>query len=207
MPYCENCGKPLSPNANFCGDCGTRQKAQAHQSTQPLPPPPPQEFKGLAITHTTQPHPIPEQILSFLIVEAHKRFGKTEYFTGILTSERFIFAPMTKEMLKEVSNTSREQAKGKLSQGPITYPYQQTYLAMGPAQIMATSVGCFTLANNSIRQIELRVVGAIGDGYSDFSEYEMKIASDLGVQTYRMTKRDEYVARIRQSYQDKLRLL
>jgi hypothetical protein len=205
MPYCENCGTTVNPNVNFCGNCGTPQK----QQIQHFPPPPP----SIPITQIDQvkilnpcSQAVTEQILSFIIAQSSKRFGNADYYTGILTNQQLIFAPMTKEMLREVSEISKQQAKGKLGPGPITYPYQHRYLSMTPSAIIANTPSCLLIQNSSIQEINLTVVGTIGDGYSDSNEYEMKIASIAGNYTFRMTKRDEYASRLKQIYQDKLRL-
>jgi hypothetical protein len=203
MPYCENCGTLVNPNVNFCGNCGTPQK----QQNQHFPPPPP---PSITITQVKILNPfsqtVTEQILSFIIAQSSKRFGNADYYTGILTNQHLIFAPMTKEMLREVSEISKQQAKGKLGPEPITCPYQQRYLSMTPSAILANTPGCLVIQNSSIQEINLAVVGSIGDGYSDTNEYEMKIASTTGNYTFRMTKRDEYVSRLKQTYRDKLRL-
>jgi hypothetical protein len=205
MPYCENCGTPVNPNVNFCGNCGTLQK----QQIQLFPPPPP----SIPITQIEQvkilnpfSQVVTEQILSFIIAQSSKRFGTADYYTGILTNQQLIFAPMTKEMLREVSEISKQQAKGKLGPGPIIYPYQQRYLSMTPSAIIANTPSCLVIQNSSIQEINLAEVGSIGDGYSDSNEYEMKISSIAGNYTFRMTKRDEYASRLKQIYQDKLRL-
>ena len=55
-----------------------------------------------------------------------KCFGRRECFTGILTSQRLIFVPMTNDMLKDVTNITRQQAKNRDITGAlIVYPYQQ----------------------------------------------------------------------------------
>jgi hypothetical protein len=205
MPYCENCGSPLNPNVNFCGNCGTPLK----QQVQPFPPPP----SAIPIIQMEQvkiqnqfSQAVTEQILNFIIAKSSKRFGNPDYYTGILTNQQLIFAPMTKEMLKEVSEISRQQTKGKFGFGPITYPYQQRYLSMAPSAIIANTPGCLVIQNSSIQEINLIVVGSIGDGYSDTNEYEMKIVHSVGTYTFRMTERDEYASRLKQIYQDKLKL-
>jgi hypothetical protein len=205
MPYCENCGTPVNQNVNFCGNCGTPQK----QQIQHIPPPPPSmpvpQIEQVKILNPYS-QAVNEQILSFIIAKLSKRFGNADYYTGILTNQQLIFAPMTKEMLREVSEISKQQAKGKLGPGPITYPYQQRYLAMAPSAILANTPGCLVIQNSSIQEINLTVVGSIGDGYSDTNEYEMKIASSTGYYTFSMTKRDEYASRLKQIYPDKIRL-
>jgi hypothetical protein len=148
---------------------------------------------------------LPEQIFGFIIVSRSKRFGSQEYFTGVLTSTRLIFAPMTNNMLKEVAEISKQQAKGKI--GPMaTYPYQQNYLAAGTLAVMGQTPGCFAIDNASIRAVNLTLVNAVSDGYSDFQEFQMQIVTDSATSTFRMTKRDEYVARLKQVYLDKVKL-
>ena len=136
-----------------------------------------------------------------------KRFGNFDYYTGVLTYQRLIFVPMTKNMLKEVSEISKQQAKRKVSPEPIIYPYQHSYFSMSPSAIIACSPNCLVIENRGVLEINLAIVGAIGDGYSDTNEYELKIISVQGNYKFRLTKKDEYVTRLRQIYQDKLRLL
>jgi hypothetical protein len=200
MQYCENCGRLLTPDAKFCGNCGTPLK-----NTQITPPPP--SPTPLSQTYNPINQTLPEQILSFIIAQsATKRFGNPDYYTGVLTNQRLIFVPLNNNMLKEVSEISRQQAKGKISPGPIIYPYQQSYFSMSPSAIIAGSPSCLIIENSGIFEINLAIVGAIGDGYSDSNEYELKIKSMQGNYTFRLTKRDEYVTRLRQIYQEKLRL-
>jgi hypothetical protein len=199
MPYCENCGKFLTPEAKFCGNCGASLK-----KAQVVPSPPP----STPLSQNSNPlnQETPEQILSFIIAQLTKRFGNPDYYTGVLTNQRLIFVSMTKNMLKEVSEISRQQAKGKGSPGPIIYPYQQSYLSIPPSAIIVGNPSCLVIENSGVLEINLTIVGAIGDGYSDTNEYELKIKSVQGNYTFRLTKRDEYATRLRQVYQDKLRL-
>jgi hypothetical protein len=213
MSFCEKCGAAVKPDLNFCGNCGAPQNAnhRAQFSYSSVPPPPNyhNSIGGLAESSTFQP-PYPqravEQIASFIIVNKSKRFGGEEYFTGILTTTQLIFAPMTKEMLKEVTNISRQQAKNPNNPPTSVYPYQQLYLNVPPSTILNQTPGCIPVQNSSIREINVKLVNSIGDGYSDFQEYEMQIVFDMQTLTFRMTKRDEYVIRLKQVYQEKVRL-
>jgi hypothetical protein len=202
MTYCENCGNILNPEAKFCGNC--RYALNVAHVVPPPPPPPPmpnnQSFNSSNQAGT-------EQFLGFIIAQYVKRFGNWDYYTGVLTSQRVIFVPMTKNMLKEVSEISRQQAKAKVSSSPMVYPYQQNYLSMSPSAIIAANPGCLVIDNSGVLEISLAVVGSIGDGYSDTNEYELKIKSVQGNYLFRLTKRDEYVVRLRLVYQDKLRLV
>jgi hypothetical protein len=209
MPYCENCGTQLNPNANFCRNCGEPQKSTQTRAAPQIQPatsitPQPNIAEIPQIPSPTQQQ-TPEQILNFIIVSRPKRFGGQDYFTAILTSHQLIFVPMTSEMLKEVTAISRQQAKNKSNIAPV-YPYQQRYLTIAPSVIMNQTQGCFAINNLAIREINLRLVSVPSDGYADFEEFEIQIIADLGTQVLRMTKRDEYVARLKQAYQDKLRL-
>ena len=69
---------------------------------------------------------------------------------------------------------------------------------------MAQTDGCFAVQNGSVREIKLKIVNALSDGYSDFQEFEMQILSNLDASTFRMTKRDEYVSRLVQVYKEKV---
>jgi hypothetical protein len=200
MPYCENCGQPLNPNANFCGSCGTPRKQPAQPNTIPPPPPTP----TLQEAPAAPPHhqPATEQIVNFLIATKSKRFGGEDYYTGIITSHRLIFTPMTKDNLKEVTIINRQSIKSGYSALPV-FPYQQTYLAMSP-EVLAQTQGCIVIANITIREITLRIVDVNSDGYSVGQQYEMQIKTDVGTQTFNMTKRDEYPARLRQVYREKV---
>jgi hypothetical protein len=109
-------------------------------------------------------------------------------------------------MLKEVSEISRQQAKEKINPGPFIYLYQQSYLSMSPSAIITGSPSCLIIKNSGGFEINLTTISAIGDGYSDTNEYELKIKSLQGNYTFILTKRDEYMTTLRQIYQDKLRL-
>lgn len=150
-----------------------------------------------------QPQPAMEQIVNFLIATKSKRFGDDEYYTGILTSQRLIFLPMTKDNLKEVTNINRQSIKSGYSVLP-TFPYQQMYLSM-PPKMLAQAQGSIVIANTAIREIAISVTDINSDGYSVGQQYMMQIKTDLGTQTFFMTKRDEYPARLRQVYGGKVR--
>jgi hypothetical protein len=205
MPYCENCGQPQNPTANFCGNCGTPQKQQS-AINQSLPPPPPSFSPESPKMQTQNPQPTTEQILGFVIATKAKRFGNEEYYTGILTNHQLIIVPMTKDMLKEATNISRQLAKSNSNALPI-YPYQQRYLASPPSSILAQAKGCITIPNASIHGFAIKIVNrSDSEGYSVSPEFEMQIQTDMGTQIYHMTKRDEYITRLKQVYHDKVKL-
>ena len=213
MPFCDKCGAAVNPNSNFCRNCGAPQteQPQTQSNYQPVPPTSNSNnlTEGLAespSSQTSSRQVATEQIADFIMVRKSRRFGGEEYFTGILTNTQIIFAPMSKDMIKEVTNISRQQAKANNNTLPKVYPYQQMYLNVLPSTILSQTPGCFSIQNSAIREINVKLVNAVGDGYSDFQEFEMRIITDLQTQVFRMTKRDEYIIRLKQVYQEKIRV-
>lgn len=191
MPYCENCGHPVNPTAKFCGTCGApRQPPPQPASTNPSYPPPP--------TAAFQMSPAQqEQVLSCIIMSRDKRFGGTDYFTAVLTTQQIVFVPMTKDMVKQVTEINKQEAKGKVPRVNI-YPYQQGYFATAPASLIA--VGSLVVQNSGIQQISIRQVSVPGDEFGYMQEYEVQIASQVGTQTFKMSLREENIAKLMQVY-------
>ena len=209
MPFCEKCGTSVNADSNFCRNCGAPQNAQ----TKDLPLPPPHSddnsatrFDGSSAFQQPTVPKIDEQTRDFIIVYRSKRFGGKEYFTGILTTLQIVFVPMTNDMIKEVTNISRQQAKTKNTAPTTVYPYQQMYLNVSPSTILSQTPGSFSIQNSSIREINLKLVDIVSDGYADFKEYEIQIFADLQKITFNMTKRDEYVSRLKKFYKEKIRV-
>jgi hypothetical protein len=59
MPYCENCGAQINPNAKFCGSCGAARNQPATNPTQvrnqPAPTPAPAQAKRQSINYYSPP--------------------------------------------------------------------------------------------------------------------------------------------------------
>jgi hypothetical protein len=197
MPYCENCGKPTNPNANFCQNCGSPQNRQQQIS--------PTLMVNIQAQTLKPQGPLPEKILGFIIVNRQKSFRNPEYLTCVLTNERLIFVPMTKDVLSEVTKINRAQAKNNSTE-PAVYPYQQNYLNMAPSTIVSQTPTCSAIKNSAIRQIDVTLVDIISDGYSDFQEYKVQVIAEMGIHELRMTKRSEYIERLRQVYSDKMKV-
>jgi hypothetical protein len=109
-------------------------------------------------------------------------------------------------MIKEVTNISRQQAKTKNAAPISVYPYQQMYLNVSQSTILSQTPGSFSVQNSSIREINLKLVNVASDGYADFQEFEIQIFTDMQKLTFQMTKRDEYVSRLKQFYKEKIRI-
>ena len=209
MPFCEKCGTSINATSNFCRNCGAPQNAQPKDLTLPPPHNDDNAIKkcgdSLAFQQPSVPK-IDEQTRDFIIVNRSKRFGGKEYFTGILTTSQIVFVPMTNDMIKEVTSISRQQAKTKNAAPTAVYPYQQMYLNISPSTILSQTPGSFSIQNPSIREINLKLVDIVSDGYADLKEYELQIFADLQKMTLHMTKRDEYVFRLKQFYGEKIRI-
>jgi hypothetical protein len=157
-----------------------------------------------AATYTPQPSspplqstPMQEHILSFIIMSKDKRFGGTDYYTAVLTSQQMIFIPMTKDMLKQVTEINRQEAKGKFAPVQI-YPYQQSYLAVTPVALINPDY--LVIQNGAIQQINIRRVSVPGDEYGYLQEYELQLTSTMGTHVFKMSTREENVTKLMQAY-------
>lgn len=198
MPYCENCGSQINPNAKFCGNCGAArtQTAEAPKPTvntspaqprrerlsyysPPLPnaapmqspPPPIMQSQPVQYPPQMQATPMPqtqagsEPVYGVILFRRMKSLGRWDTFTGVVTSQRLIFAQMTNEMIKAAAQQSRDQAKAEGKgffgqwgdQLKATWLYSQKYLTMPPQMILAETPGNFELYNNTISEIKVKV--------------------------------------------------
>src|SRR5450756_1321745 len=187
MPYCENCGKQINPNAKFCGNCGaartqaatTKPPVNTPDNTQPPQPkrkrlsyysppsapvpimqtqPPMMQVPMAQAPPRMQPQPAPimpqvggEATVGVILFRKPKSLGRWDTYTGVVTSQRVIFAQITSEMLKAAVQQSRDQAKaeGKGFSGQwseqlkATWGYSQRYLTIPPQAILAETPGNF----------------------------------------------------------------
>jgi len=92
--FCSRCGSPLSPEDRFCSHCGA-----------PVPSSQPSEAAA--------PSPSAEPIVDVIPVQQRSGFmGMTvKSFNMILTPQRLILLPITKEEMNEAVKTARERAR------------------------------------------------------------------------------------------------
>lgn len=128
---------------------------------------------------TTQPtqaptqQPIGEIIVGVVLFRKMKSMGRWDTYTGVVTTQRLIFAEITSQMLADAAKQSRDQAKaeGKGFFGqwadPLraTFGYSQKYLSMSPQSILAETPGNFALDNNTISEISVHLRGT-HDGHN-----------------------------------------
>ncbi len=230
MPYCENCGNQVNPDAKFCRSCGAKLnptvQAEPVQS-QPVaytpPPPPPVAPTSTPQVPTqnfapAQPQPSPqiansEQIIGAIVLKKPKSFGRWDTFTGVLTSQQFIIAQMTADMVKDAIMQARDQAKAEgkgffgqwSEQLKASFGYTKRYLTMQPSAIIAETPGNFAINNNTIREIKLNLKHLPNQGKYN-REWEVEIRSGAGNYEYKMDDNPEFVDLLKKAYPDRVKL-
>ncbi len=230
MPYCGNCGAELIPNAKFCGNCGMTQQPQPQQAqpsqpcvnpnlaAAPFPPPPPpsdlNQFSTEVPVCTPTQQACGETVVGAIFLRRMKSFGRYDSFSGVVTSQRLIFAQMTSKMLTDAAMQARDKAKaeGKGFFGQwdeqlrATFSYTQKYLNMTPSDIIAETPGNFAIDNGAISEVKLSLKD-INKGHETHShEFEIHVVFAQGQYVFRIDKRDETVNLLRQVYGERVKL-
>ncbi|MGD0450380.1 MAG: zinc ribbon domain-containing protein [Candidatus Bathyarchaeia archaeon] len=221
MPYCENCGTQLNPNAKFCGNCGAatnKSPVNPQQPPEQFYPPSPSPPVASTIQSPPQMQPsIPsaatnsELVIGAIILKKPKSLGRWDTYTGVLTNQRLIFAQMTNEMIKAAAQQARDQAKaeGKGFFGQWTdqlkgvYGYSRRYLDMQPSAILAETPGNFALDNNTINEIKLKEKLMRED--QGIYEFEVQIQSSAGKYEYIMDQNNDYVKLLKQVFGERVK--
>jgi predicted Zn-dependent peptidase len=149
-----------------------------------------------------------------MLLRKPKSLGRYDTFTGIVTSQRMIFAQMTNEMLKNAIQASRDQAKaeGKGFWGQweeqlrASFGYSQRYLTLDPSTALAETLGNFEVYNNAIKEVKLHVKDLSRGGQADIQEFEIEANSDQGKYQFRMDERDEYVNLLKRVYGERVKM-
>jgi hypothetical protein len=221
MPYCENCGSQVNPNAKFCGNCGAAQNTPVNAQpkpeaplypppSSPMPPPPPPPPMDTQYLQMQPAAPIAtansEYVVGAIILRKSKSLGRWDTYTGVVTSQRLIFAQMTSEMLKTATQQAREQGKAEgkgffgqwAEQLKGIYGYAKRYLLMQPPAILAETMGNFALENNTISEIKLKE-RLIRENQQIY-EFEVQIHSTAGKYEYIMDQNKDYIKLLKQVY-------
>jgi hypothetical protein len=232
MPYCEKCGNQINPDARFCKSCGAKLNptiqttpAPAQPAAYTPPPPPPQVAPTPAPQVPTQnvapaqPQPSPqrtssEQIIGAVVLRKPKSFGRWDTFTGVLTSQQFIIAQMTSNMVKDAAMQARDQAKAEgkgffgqwSEQLKASFGYTKRYLTMEPYAIIAETPGNFAINNNTIREIKLKLKHLNYNDDSNRKEWEVEIHSNAGKYEYKMDDNSQFVDLFKKAYPDRVKL-
>ena len=221
MPYCENCGTQLNPNAKFCGNCGAatnktlvnpQQPAEQFYPPTTSPPvtsssqPPTQMQPSTPVTATNS-----ELVIGAIILKRPKSLGRWDIYTGVLTNQRLIFAQMTSEMMKAAVQQARDQAKAEgkgffgqwADQLKGTYSFSQRYLSMQPSAVLAETPGNFSLDNNAINEIKLKE--KLMRENQGIYEFEVQIHSSAGKYEYIMDQNNDYVKLLKQVFGERVK--
>jgi hypothetical protein len=250
MPYCENCGQQINPNAKFCGNCGAA-RTQAATTKPPVdtpvniqPPLPKRERLSYYSPPSTSPPsaPVPimqaqkpmmqapmaqaplriqpasvmpqvggETTVGVILFRKMKSLGRWDTYTGVVTSQRLIFAQMTSEMLKSAVQQSRDQAKadGKGFWGQwgdqlrATWDYSRRYLTMPPQAILAETPGNFELYNSTIGEIKVKVKR---NEEGQVHDLHVEIHSTTGKFEFHIDENSDYTNLLKQVYGDRVKM-
>jgi hypothetical protein len=225
MPYCGNCGSENIPNAKFCGNCGAKftiEPQAPQQQNQVLPPPPPPPPPP-----TQEPTPIQappnmqfqqdtsERIIGVLPLRHPKSFGRFDFYAGVVTSTRMIFAQVTDEMVKQSVSAARDQAKAEgkgffgqwASQLANSFGYTKRYLSMAPATILAETAGNFAYDNGSIYEVKVKHKEIRdSDGMVHHSEFEIEVKTNTGTVEFKMEEDTSYTDLLKSVYGDRVKM-
>jgi hypothetical protein len=152
-----------------------------------------------------------EPIVGVILLRKEKSLGRSDTFTGVLTSQRLIFAQMTSEMLKAAAQQARDQAKAEGKgffgqwgdQLKATYGYARKYLTMAPQAILAETPGNFELGNSTISEIKIKERFKRED--QQIYEFEVQIHSTMGKHEFIMDQNKDYVNLLKQVYGERVK--
>ncbi|MFA5364264.1 MAG: zinc ribbon domain-containing protein [Candidatus Bathyarchaeia archaeon] len=218
MPFCENCGKELKPTSKFCGHCGT----PINVGTQPVPPrapepvvaaaqPAPQAIAPPVASAPTAAPVSSEPVVGVIVLRKPKSLGRYDSFSGVITNQRFIFAQMTGDMLKDAVKQAREQAKSEGKgffgqwgeQLKASASFAGRYYNMEPSAVLAETAGNFAVDNNTVNEIKLKLKDH-GD-QSNQRDFEIEVKASSGKYKFRMDENNDYVKMLKQIYGDRVK--
>jgi len=146
--FCSQCGSPISPEDRFCSHCGAPVI-----SSQP--------------SEAAAPSPSAEPIVNVIPLQQRSGFMgmSIKSFNMIVTPQRLILLPITKEEMNEAVKTARERAraagKGLLEQWEAQMAWMQIlyerYRAT-PVEDLAKTPGSTVIWNQEVRSIRLKDV-------------------------------------------------
>jgi len=174
MPYCTDCGTPVTPNNKFCPNCGVKLESvpQRISSTN----------GQVGIPSQLPPNIYLEQIKTIIPnLSVYKGLGRFDNFNLIVTDRRSIFSKLTYDMMNKAIQKRRDKAgtEGKgffgkwkaQMQGFNTYT--DYYEGMTPEQILNENKDNFVIENQNITGVEIRDESS-DEGGADYYGIEIK---------------------------------
>jgi hypothetical protein len=208
LPFCNNCGKPISETDKFCRSCGAAQKAHSTPVAPPEPAP--------TVAAPQQPAPAAppanngEQVIGVVLFRKSKSLGRYDTYTGVVTNNRLIFAQMTSQMLNDAAMQARNQAKAEGKgffgqwgdQLKATFSYTQRYLTMTPEAILAETPENFAINNNTISEIKFK------ESYNNSKqdEFTVEVKSAQGKYEFKMDQNNEFESLLKRVYGDRVKM-
>jgi hypothetical protein len=155
-----------------------------------------------------------ENVIGVLLLRRPKSLGRYDTYSGVITSQRFIFAQMTSQMVTQAAMAAKEQAKadGKGFFGQwgdqlkASFGYTQRYLTMQPAAILAETPGNYAFDNNMISEIKVHHKQIMSGGEVQRHEFEIEVKSSMGNSTFKMDENNEYIKTLKAAYGDKVKM-
>jgi len=208
MPYCENCGKEVTSTSKFCGTCGSRVnvETQATPTSSPVPvSAPPQHATHVSNAAKSEP------VIGVLMLRKTKSLGRYDSFSGVLTSQRLIFAQMTGDMLKDAINQAREQAKAEGKgffgqwgdQLKASASHSSRYYNMDASAVLSETPGNFAVQNSAVNEVKLKLKDT--GNQANLREFEIEVKSSSGNYKFRMDENSDYVKMLKQVYGDRVK--
>ncbi len=178
--FCSRCGSPLAPDARFCNQCGAPVDA-------PQPP------DAAAPTPAPTPSPAPaEPIVDVIPMQQRSGFmgASVKSFNMIVTPQRLLLIPITKQEIEEAVKTAREQAraagKGFFGQWGAQMAWMQVLYERyrtTPVEHLAQAPGCMVIWNQEVRSVRLKDPPVLRVGVS--AEYDEKTYPTIEIETVR----------------------
>ncbi|MDG6221837.1 MAG: zinc ribbon domain-containing protein [Candidatus Bathyarchaeota archaeon] len=207
MPYCENCGKELKETSNFCGTCGTPVAEPAKVEAVSAP-----AAVESTVSEKTQESSLTEPVLGVILLRKPKSLGRYDTFSGVLTNKRLVFAQMTSDMLKDIINKARAQAKAEGKgffgqwgeQLKASSTFAQRYYTMEPSVALSETAGNFEIQNSGVSEIKLKRK-SYGNSDNNQYEFEIEFKGSFGKYKFKMDENNNYVNSLKQVYGDKVK--
>lgn len=143
-----------------------------------------------------------------------KSLGRYDSYTGVVTSQRMIFAQMTGDMVKQAVQQARDQAKAEgkgffgqwQEQLRASFGYVQRYLTMPPSAILSETPGNYAVDNNTVHEVKIKHKEIMSGGEVQSHEFEMEVHSASGKVQFKMDERNEYVELLKRVYGDRVKM-
>jgi hypothetical protein len=148
---------------------------------------------------------------SVFVLSKTKAVGSYDSFSGVLASQRLIFAQMTGDLLKDAVNQAREKAKaeckGFFGQGgdqlKASAAYSSRYYNMAASAVLSEIEGNFAVQNSSVNEVKLKLKDT--ENQSNLREFEIEVKSSSGNCKFRVDENNDYVKHLKQFYGDRVK--